>query len=183
MTNIPNEYREIENKLVPIADEYELDKVTLNGLIKSCVRIIEPDMEPANIIRINKDLSSGERLSLKSFRVDLKYALDLIYSARTLVSSKKIWFVLALLKIILQLLGRTYSELDYQEAVVVFCCYRLGRANLERIKRYISQLKKESVINDIEINADEACDNLEKYNIIEMIDGNYVLREYIIIEK
>ena len=181
MSGVPDEYIEMENKLAPFAQEHELDAVTLRSLIGSSVRIIEPDMEPANIVVFNKNRSGAKRVSLKTIRIDIKYAINLIYQVKTLITSKKIWFILALLKLILQLAEDVCSNLDYQEAVVLFCCYRLGEADQGRIERYVNQLKAENEIEDIEINVAEALENLENYKIIEMISGLYRLCEYILI--
>ena len=183
MMNVPDEYIVWEELTRPLAEQHGLDMVQVRGLIRSCIEIIEPEIEPANIAVINPDSFEGVRVSGKTIKFNLKYALELLTAARAFTNEKGIWCFLILLKLVVELGDQAVTQLRQEDAIVAFCCYRLQRASLNRIKEYLEQIKKEKNIENVVINIEEVCKNLEKCSILELVDGEYRLCEQIIIRQ
>ena len=182
---IAPEYREIEDFLMPFVEEHELDSITVNSMIRGSIEILEPDIPVASVVMMKEnDLTSAVSVKPKNIKISLGFALDSIFSFKSVCDSEGIFLILTLLKTILFLMGKMWITLKSDQAIVVFIIYRLKSATPQDIIRYTKKLKNEVKEVDIAIeNIDEVLDSLEEMSVIKMEDGKYILCETIFIKK
>lgn len=182
---IEPEYKEIEKELDSFVQEHELDLITVKSLIRGSVEILEPEMPTASIAVIdNKELSSGISVKPKNIRVNLKFALNSIFSFKSVYDADEKWLIFTVLKTIVFLLEEMRVNLDDNDAIVLFCIYRLQSATIEEIVAYAKKLKENEDDSDIQIeNISRALIKLEKIGSVKLEDGKYFLCETILIRK
>lgn len=177
-------YEEIEKELSPFVQEHDLDLVTVNSLIRGSIEILEPEMPTDSWGGLKNNLSSGIDIKCKNIKINLKFALDSIFSLKYIFDANKKWLILTILKAIVFLLGSMKIELDNDDTVVLFCIYRLRSATTEEITNYAKKLQENKTISNIQINdISKTLKNLEDINSIKLEDGKYSLCETISIIK
>lgn len=179
------EYEEISKSLQSFSDEHSLDMVTLNSLIRGSVEIIEPEKTTASDITINPDnWTSGKSIKITNIKINLKFALNSVFSFKSICDSEGIWLILAFLKAILFLREASTIELDVNESIVLFCIYRLQTADSEEIVTYAKGLNLDIQTVDIHSgNIENILKKLENIGTIKLEAGKYILRETIMINK
>lgn len=182
---IAPEYEEIENMLNSFVEEHELDNVTVNSLIRGSVEVLEPEIPTASVAVIDTgDLSSAVSIKPKNIKINLKFALNSIFSFKSICDSKGVWLVLGILKTILYFIQDMSIQLSDQETIVLFALYRLRSATSVEITAYIDKLKETEESVDIQVvNVEESLKVLEKIGTIQMKDGKYYVCETILIRK
>lgn len=182
---IAQEYEEIEKSLIPFTKEHDLDSITVNSLIRGSIEVVEPGFPRASIAVIDtKNPASSISLKLKNIKVNLKFALNSIFSFKSVCDAEGKWLILAILKTIVFLLEKMQVKLGENEAVVLFCIYRLQSATSGEIVEYVKKLKENGREADIEIkDVNNALQNLEKIGTIKLENGKYFLCEIILIKN
>lgn len=98
---IAPEYEEIEKSLIPFTEEHDLDPVTVSSLIRGSIEVLEPEIPTASVAVIDADnLTSGISVKLKNIKVNLKFALNSIFSFKSVCDAEGMWLILAILKTI-----------------------------------------------------------------------------------
>lgn len=179
------EYEEIAKSLQSFSDEHNLDMVTLNSLIRGSVEILDPERTTASVIMINPDnWTSGKSIKIKNIKINLKFALNSVFSFKSIYDSEGIWLVLAFLKAILFLLEESKIELGVNESIALFCIYRLQTADSEKIVTYAKGLNLDNQTTDIHAgNIKNILKKLENIGTIKLEAGKYHLRETLVINK
>lgn len=181
---IAQEYEEIEKSLIPFTKEHDLDSITVSSLIRGSIEVLDPGFPRASIAVIDKNPASGISLKLKNIKVNLKFALNSIFSFKSVCDAEGKWLILAILKTIVFLLEEMQVKLGVNEAVVLFCIYRLQSATSGEIVEYAKKLKENMGEADIEIeDVNVALQNLEKIGTIKLENGKYFLCETILIKN
>ena len=182
---IAPEYEVIENTLTSFIEEHELDKVTVNSLIRGSIEVLEPELPTASVAVIDTgDLASSVDIKPRNIRVNLKFALNSIFSFKPICDESGAWLVLAILNAILSLIKDMKMDLNKEEAVVLFALYRLQRATSDEIGAYINKLKENGESVDIQNSeVQDALGKLEKLKTIKLEDGKFCLCETILIRK
>ena len=88
------------------------------------------------------------------------------------------WMIFSILNVVNLLKDQSTITLGESEAIVLYVIYKLRRANEDKISRYIhdcDELRKDT------INIEQSLDLLEKIGAIEMIGGEYTIKEIVII--
>lgn len=149
------------------------------------MELLEPEPPTASVaILDSKDMSSAVSVKPSNIRINLKFAFNSIFSFKSLLDAKGIWLVLTLLKTIVFLISDMEAKLNENEAVVLFCLYRLRNATCEEIIDYIETVKTEEI--NIEINTNDvktALSKLEKIGTVKLEAGKYSMCEAILIRK
>lgn len=179
------EYEEIEKELEHYIKEYQLDPVTVKSLIRGSIEFHESDLPKAEVVIIkDKDLSSSRRISYRNIQFNLKFALDSIFSFKSIFEASDSKLISCLLMAVLIFKDDIIKQLEEEETIVLYALYQIQNATENEIGKYIKKLKKDEVIDDINnINIKKALQNLEKIGCIQMKDGKYCLCEKIIIRK
>ncbi len=182
---IAPEYMAIENMLKPFVKEHELDMVTVNSLIRGSMELLEPEPPTASVaILDSKDMSSAVSVKPSNIRINLKFAFNSIFSFKSLLDAEGIWLVLSLLKTIVFLISDMEVRLNENEAVVLFCLYRLRNAACEEMIDYIETVKSEKIHVEINtIGLKKALYQLEKIGTVKLEAGKYSMCETILIRK
>lgn len=174
---IPEEYTEIVDILEPVIKKYDLDEISVKSLVRSSIEIEEQPIQPATLIWKSKD---GNSYSVKpsNIKVNLKFALSTVFRLKTIITQKDIWFVLAILHLVVDLFIDPKVKIDELAGVALISVYRLQRANKERLFLYAKDVcpsKKKEILkeNDFEL----ALARLEEWGCVKMVQGEYVLSE------
>lgn len=134
---IAPEYEDLEKKLSFFSKEHDLDQITISSLIRGSIEILEPEIPTASVSVIDANNLSGQSVKIKNIKVNLKFALNSIFSFKTVYDAKGIWLILAVLKAVMFLVENMKIEFDKKDALVLFCLYRLKSATLDEIVRYM----------------------------------------------
>ena len=185
MSYLAPEYRELEKKLAPFIKEHELDEITVNSLIRGSIEVIEPEVPIASTTFIDtEDFNSAVSIKTKNIKVNLKFALDSIFSFKSFFDIEGLWLILAIVNAIVSLIGDMMIVFNEKEAVTLFALYRLRNADEKEIYKYVKNVLSnerefEMDLNDIK----DAINKLEKIGTIKMLDGKYCLSEEILVRN
>lgn len=182
--NIIDKYNEIDNMLKPFVDEHELDEVTVNSLIRGSVEILEPEIPIASVASIDvNNFAASWSIKPRNIKVNLNFALNSIFSVKSIHDSDGIWLIFVILKALAFLVADMKVSLNKTEAIVLYALYRLRSATDDNIAKYInSTLKIKEEDADIQLEeVKTALNNLERIGTIKMDDGKYCMRESILI--
>ena len=175
-------YENLEENLIEFIKSENIDIITFRSLLRSSVEISEQDVSPATIGIISADASKGKRVHIRNYQFNLKHALDMIYATKTAVKSDGIMLVLAMIKVFLLLTDEFVLEFDSSDAVVLLCIHRLRGGSATRIYEYAKQLDNQIAAAEFSFEELEGIlDKLEKIKMIQLIDGEYQLRDRIYI--
>lgn len=179
------EYEEIKKNLIPFIKEHDLDSITVNSLIRGSIEVLEPEIPTASVAVIDaNNLTSGISVKLKNIKVNLKFALNSIFSFKSVCDAEGKWLILVILKTIVFLFEEMKVELSEKEAIVLFCIYRLQSATLGEIIEYAEKIRENGKEADMQIEGvNDALRNLERIGTIKMENGKYFLCETILIRK
>lgn len=179
------EYEEIERNLVPFSKEHNLDSVTLSSMIRGSIEVLESEIPTASVAIIDADnFNSSISVKVKNLKVNIKFALNSIFSFKSVCDAEGKWLTLAILKTIVFLLEDMKVKLSPKEAIVLFCIYRLQSATPEEIRAYANRVKENNKDADIKFDdVNEALGILEKIGTIKLENGKYYLCETILIRK
>ena len=182
---IEREYEDIEKFLEPFAEEHELDMVTLGSLIRGSIEILEPTLPKATVTVIEtENFSKATSWKINNIKFNLKSAFNSIFLFKTIPAKNDIWLIMAIFRIILSVFDTLRVELNQQEAIVLFCVYRLRNATCEEINLYVEKLKVEG--KKVELSKEEIKESLEKLEKIGTIllqNGKYSLVETVLLGK
>ena len=185
MSYLASEYKEIENFLVPFVEEHNLDRITVNSLIRGSVEVLESEMPTASKVIIDMDdFSSSMSVKLKNIKVNLSFSLSSIFSFKSICDTEGVWLILAILKAIAFLWGEMKIQLDGIEAITLFALYRLRVANTTEIWEYVKKIEIDKEMVNMSLDSvEEAVKNLEKIRTVKLIDGKYRMCESILIRN
>lgn len=181
------EYVIIERSLEPFIQEHNLDEVTVKSLIRGCVEIVEPELPSVSYVVLNENnIESTKSIKVKNIKFNLKFALNSIFSFKSICGLEDIWLVLAILRAILLLVEDMKIVLEKKEAIVLFCIYRLRFATVQEIKEYHDSDNFSNSVGDEEMSIkeiQEAIKNLQKIGTVDIKDGKYYIGETIYVRK
>ena len=179
------EYEEIEQKLQPFLDSHDLDPITVRSLIRGSIEFLEEEMPKASISMIDENnLATGVSVKPRNIKVNFKFAINSIFAFKTTCDSKGIWLILTILKATLFLLNEMTINFDVNDAIVIFCLYRLQKATPNRIAEYANNLTENEHLTDIQTtDIQNTLENLEKIGTVKLDNGNYVLSETILLRQ
>lgn len=180
---IAPEYETVEEMLKPFIKEHALDEITVNSLIRGSMEILDSELPMASVAVINVgDLCSAASIKPKNIKINLKFALNSIFSFKTICGTQDLWLVLSIVKTIVFLVQDMTIQLSMHESIVLFALYRLQSATSREIIAYLSKLKEIDCNVDTQ-SVNDALNNLEKIGTIMMEDGKYCICETIVIRK
>ena len=174
---IPESYNTVINLLQPVIEKYDLDKITVESLIRSSIEVDEQEIQPVTAVWKSK---KGVVYSTKAsnIKVNLKFALSSLFRLKTTLSQKDIWLGLAIIYLIVDLFTSATKEIDELSAVVLVSVYRLQSGNNERIKQYAKEICPAPLSDKLQFeNVDESLQKLESWGCISCEDGNYMVNE------
>ena len=152
---IPESYNTVINLLQPVIEKYDLDKITVESLVRSSIEIDEHEIQPVTTIWKSR---KGTVYSTKpsNIKVNLKFALSSIFRLKTTLN----------------------QEIDELSAVVLVSVYRLQNGNTERIKQYAKEICPSSLSDKLQSeNIDDSLAKLESWGCISCEEGNYLVNE------
>lgn len=174
---IPEEYKNVIDMLEPIIEEHDLDKITVESLVRSCIDVEEQTIQPVTVLWKTKQ---GKTYSTKAsnIKVNLKFALASLFRVKTIINQKDVWFGMAIIYMIVDLFTNATKEIDEISALVLIGVYRLQHGDIERINRYILEISPDNMKEHISGTAVEAAlKKLEGWGCICCEGGKYVVRE------
>lgn len=173
---IPEEYNKVIEQLQPVIEAFDLDRVSVESLVRSCVEVEEQPIPPAsNIWRDKKGVAHTTKPS--NFKINLRFALDTVLGLQPYVCKKDIWMVFAVLNIIVKLFSEMTESIDDFSGLVLVAVYRLRQADAETIRNYVKTIdpdKDRKLSDDI---VDETLVKLEKLGCIRLENGKFALNE------
>ena len=174
---IPELYNEVAVLLQPVIEKYNLDKITVESLVRSSIEVEEQELQPVTAIwKSKKGISYSTKAS--NIKVNLKFALSSIFRLKTTFTQEDFWLGLAILRLIVDLFTSATQELDELSAVVLIGVYRLQNSDIERLERYIKEICPETMVAQVtHENVEDALYKLEKWGCVSCIDGNYLVNE------
>lgn len=180
---IDPEYETVEEMLKPLIKEHALDEITVNSLIRGSMEILDSELPTASVAVIDVDnLNSAASIKPKNIKFNLKFALNSIFSFKTICDTQDLWLVLSIIKTIVFLVQNMTIKLSIYESAVLVALYRLQSATDREIIAYLGKLKEIDCDVDTQ-NVSDALDNLEKIGTVKMEDGKYCMCETIMIMK
>lgn len=180
MTRLRTEYDFLVSQVADLINDRKVDEVTVRSLYQSCFEFEELTPQVASIAVVSTS-GKSDSFSIKPLNVNinLKFALDTIFMSRPVFTENGIWLILSLLRALCYLLGSTVKPITKEEAILVYAVYRLRQADESRIIDYIKEIELYDDIKD----AQEALNSLVKLNVLDIEDGDYFLKESVIIKK
>lgn len=162
-----------------------LDTITVNSLIRGSIEVLEEEIPKASIVTIDENNpTTGVSIKARNIKVNFKFAINSIFSFKPVCDSKEIWLILTILKAMLFLLDEMKINLDANDALIVFCLYRLQKSTPEKIVEYAKNLKENGITTDMQIvDVQDALKKLEKIGTVKLEDGDYVLCETILLRR
>lgn len=174
---LPEEYKIVIDMLEPTIEKYNLDKITIESLVRSCIEVEEQPIQPVQILWKTKH---GKSYSTKpsNIKVNLKFALTSVFRVKTIMSQEDVWIVLAILHMIVDLFTTATQEIDEISALVLIGVYRLQHGDIERLNHYLMEISPENLKEHITMTAIEgALTKLEGWSCICCVGGQYVVNE------
>lgn len=174
---IPETYKEVTNRLEPVIKKYDLDKITVESLVRSSIEIEEQSVQPATAVW---SLKNGKTYSTKAsnIKINLKFALSSVFRLKTTLGQKDFWLGLAIIYLIVDLFTMATEEIDEILSVVLIAVYRLQHGDKERILEYINRICPENLKNDATLgHIEESLKKLESWGCISCEDGIYMVNE------
>ena len=174
---IPESYNTVINLLQTVIEKYDLDKITVESLVRSSIEIDEHEIQPVTTIWKSR---KGTVYSTKpsNIKVNLKFALSSIFRLKTTLNQEDIWLGLAIIHLIVDLFTSATQEIDELSAVVLVSVYRLQNGNTERIKQYAKEICPSSLSDKLQSeNIDDSLAKLESWGCISCEEGNYLVNE------
>lgn len=174
---IPETYKEVTNRLEPVIEKYDLDRITVESLVRSSIEIEEQSIQPVTAVWKSK---SGKVYSTKgsNIKINLKFALSSVFRLKTTLGQKDFWFGLAIIYLIVDLFTMATEEIDENSSVVLIAVYRLQQGDEERLLDYIDKICPENLKNNMTQECvEEALKKLESWGCISCIEGLYMVNE------
>lgn len=174
---IPEEYKTVICMLNPILEKYELDKITVESLVRSSIEVEEQQVNPVTFFWKSKQ---GKSYSTKAsnIKVNLVFSLKSIFRVKNIISEKDVWLALTIIYMIVDLFTVATQEIDELSALVLIGVYRLQHGNIERLNNYIKEISPESMKEDITIQGiEESLIKLEGWGCIHCVEGEYIVNE------
>lgn len=177
------EYIIIEKSLEPFIAEHNLDEITVKSLVRGSVEIVEPDLPSVSYVILNeKDITSARSIKVKNIKINLKFALNSIFSLKSICEAEDEWLVLVVLKTIVSLFENMKIVLEKKEAIVLFCIYRLRSATAQEVQNYYkpNNFSKSACSEKLdEEDIKKAIGTLQKIGAVDEKDGKYYIEETI----
>lgn len=176
---LPEDYQKIIENLNSAIAQYGLDEVTIAGVVRGSIEVEQQPIHPVSRVWKSK---SGETFSVKAsnIKVNLNYALKTAFRIKTVFVQKDVWLAAAIIHMIVDLFTDAKKLVDEKTAIILLAVFRLQNGDIERIMQYAQTIiPKESGIELNKTQCQEALDNLESLQCIEIKDGEYIVRESI----
>nr|WP_295300470.1 hypothetical protein [uncultured Blautia sp.] len=176
---IPETYKEVTSRLEPVMEKYDLDKITVESLVRSSIEIEEQVAQPATAVWKSK---SGKIYSTKgsNIKVNLKFALSSVFRLKTTLGQKDFWLGFAIIYLIVDLFTMATEEIDEISSVVLIAVYRLQHGDEKRLREYINHICPSNLEKDItQERIEESLKQLESWGCISCIDGIYTINEIV----
>ncbi|MCR4637431.1 MAG: hypothetical protein K5754_14505 [Butyrivibrio sp.] len=186
MYNQPcSEYDLLINDQRDFIKEHRIDEISVQSLFKATIDFVENEPEAASVVYISPDdFSKAKSTKISNVRINLKFAIDMIFAVNLVLTSDGMWLLLSLLKAIVFLYDSMTTKLEKDEAIVLFAIYRLQKADSSRIKEYLDSLATSNKSGDFKVaNVDESLQKLKKINTIDTVDGMWYITELIVVKK
>ena len=108
---IPETYKEVTKNLEPVIEKYDLDKITVESLVRSSIEIEEQSVQPVTAIW---SFRNGKTYSTKAsnIKVNLKFALSSVFRLKTTLGQRDFWLALAIIYLIVDLFTTATQEID-----------------------------------------------------------------------
>ena len=108
---IPETYKEVTKSLEPVIEKYDLDKITVESLVRSSIEIEEQSVQPVTAIW---SFRNGKTYSTKAsnIKVNLKFALSSVFRLKTTLGQRDFWLALAIIYLIVDLFTTATQEID-----------------------------------------------------------------------
>ena len=174
---IPETYKEVTKNLEPVIEKYDLDKITVESLVRSSIEIEEQSVQPVTAIW---SFRNGKTYSTKAsnIKVNLKFALSSVFRLKTTLGQRDFWLALAIIYLIVDLFTTATQEIDEISSVVLIAVYRLQHGDEKRILEYINEICTENLKKDIlPEHIEESLEKLESWGCISCVDGKYRVNE------
>lgn len=176
---LPEEYSKAIEMIHPIVEEYKLDSILVNSIIRGAIEIDLQPIQPASKVLRSK---KGETYSIKptNIKLNLSFALSNAFRLKTTFSQKDVWLVLAILHLVVDLFTDATKKIDEISSLVLLATFRLQQASKNQIWDYTLKIQpKESNLEITEELIETALKNLEDLKCISLIDGKYQVVETI----
>jgi hypothetical protein len=180
-----SEYDLLINDQRDFIKEHRIDEISVQSLFKATIDFVENEPEAASVVYISPDdFSKAKSTKISNVRINLKFAIDMIFAVNLVLTSDGMWLLLSLLKAIVFLYDSMTTKLEKDEAIVLFAIYRLQKADSSRIKEYLDSLATSNKSGDFKVaNVDESLQKLKKINTIDTVDGMWYITELIVVKK
>lgn len=175
----PEEYKTVIDMLEPMISEKELDKITVESLVRSCIEVEEQPIQPVTALWKTKQ---GKSYSTKAsnIKVNLKFALASVFRVKTIMNQKDVWLGMAIIHMIVDLFTTATQEIDEISALILIGVYRLQHGDIERLNRYIMEISPENMKELITTHIiEESLGKLEGWGCICCVGGEYVVNEIV----
>lgn len=175
---IPEEYNKVIEQLQPVIEAFNLDRVSVESLVRSSIEIEEQPIPPASVIwRDRKGIMHTTKPS--NIKVNLRFALETVLDLRPVICKEDIWMVLAILNVVMGLFSKITEDIDDFSGLVLVAVYRLRHAETENIRNYVREIdpdKNRKISDEIFM---ETLTKLEKLGCIRLENGQFALNETI----
>lgn len=179
---ILSEFLELEQKLEPFIKEHNLDIVTVKSLVRGSVEILEPEYVPVSTIKLYTKKMDASSIKFNNIKINLKFALNSIFSFKSFCGADGIWLILSILKAVEYILSSATITFEKNDAIVLYCIYRLRNATESEILDYQSQIIYDDKVLSIQ-EIMESLKNLKNAKTIDIENNKYYVCESIIVRN
>lgn len=176
---IPETYNHVIKMLEPVIEKYDLDKITIESLVRSSIEVEEQMIQPVTAVWRSK---SGKMYSTKAsnIKVSLQFALTIVFRLKTVWGMKDIWLGIAIIHMIIDSFISATLEIDEWSSITLISVYRLQHADKKAIFEYAGKICPLNLKKDItEECIDNSLNKLESWGCIALLDGFYKVNEIV----
>lgn len=176
---LPEEYQNAIEMLKPVVEEYGLDEILVNSIVRGALEKESQPIQPVSTVWKTK---KGDTYSIKptNIKINLSFALSNAFRLKTILNQEDIWLVLAILHLIIDLFTGAVKKIDEASALILLSTFRLREASKEDILNYAIKIKPDkSKLQITDELVQSALDNLEDIRCIELNEGKYHVVEKI----
>lgn len=178
---IQEPYNSIMEIMQPIIQEHNLDEITMESIVRSCVEVEEKEIQRAKYIRPGL---KGEIYSTKlpNIKINLEFIFSTLNASKAVVKEKSMWMGVAVIYLVYYLFKQSTVKIENSEimSLVLFALYRLRRANVKETEEYVKQIAPDNMKKKVTIEViEKSLCKLEELKCISLIEGKYILIEKI----
>lgn len=176
---IPKTYEMVSDMLEPVINQYNLDKITIESMIRSSVEFEEQEIQPVTAVWKFKN---GKTYSTKAsnIKINLKFALSSVFRLKSILEEKDIWIGIAIIHLIVDSFIMAVQEIDEISSVVLIAVYRLVHGDTERLRNYVEKICPPNLKQQLTLDCmEDSLKKLESWGCISCSDGIYMVNETI----